>query len=67
MNSRYSVVIVDDDPLVRRALSGMLAMHPQLEVVGLAANGREAVKLVESLKPDLVLVDIHMPEVSGIE
>lgn len=67
MNSRHSVVIVDDDPLVRRALSGMLAMHPELEIVGLASDGREAVALAESLKPDLVLVDIHMPEMSGIE
>ena len=41
MNSRYSVVLVDDDPLVRRALSGMRAMHPQLEVVG-PANGRSS-------------------------
>lgn len=67
MDARYSVVIVDDDPLVRRALSGMLAMHPELEVVGLAADGREAVALVENLKPDLVLIDIHMPEMNGIE
>jgi len=45
----------------------MLAMHPELEIVGLASDGREAVALAESLKPDLVLVDIHMPEMSGIE
>jgi two-component system nitrate/nitrite response regulator NarL len=67
MGSRYSVMIVDDDPLVRRALSGMLEMHPQLEVVGLAADGREALALAASLNPDLVLIDVHMPEINGID
>src|SRR5690554_5390614 len=67
MSSKYSVMIVDDDPLVRRALSAMLEMHPQLEVVGLAADGREALALSADLNPDLVLIDIHMPEINGID
>jgi DNA-binding NarL/FixJ family response regulator len=61
------VLIADDHELVREGLRGMLAYEQDLEVVGEASNGREAVELCRSLKPDLVLMDVRMPEMDGLE
>ena len=60
------VVLVDDDPLVRSALRLMLGGQPDLEVVGEAGDGREGVALIERLRPDVVLMDIRMPQVDGL-
>ncbi len=60
------VALVDDDPLVRSALSLMLGGQPDLEVVGEAGDGREGLALVERLGPDVVLMDIRMPRVDGL-
>lgn len=62
-----SVVIVDDDPLVRSALGLMLGGEPDLEVVGEAGDGRAGIALVDRLSPDVVLMDIRMPVVNGLE
>ncbi len=61
------VAIVDDQTLFRSGLARLLAAQPGLLVVGEAGNGAEAVRLVERLDPDVVLMDIRMPEVDGIE
>ncbi len=61
------VLIVDDHTLFRDGLSAILMTVPDMEVVGEAGTGREAVTLVESLAPDVVLMDINMPDVNGIE
>jgi len=61
------LVIADDHALVRDGLRSMLDDEPGLEVVGEAANGREALELCRSLKPDLVLMDVRMPEMDGLE
>jgi DNA-binding NarL/FixJ family response regulator len=61
------IVLVDDDPLVRSALGLMLGGQPDLEVVGEAADGRAGVDLVNRLSPDVVLMDIRMPVVNGLE
>ena len=61
------VLIVDDDPLVRSALSLMLGGQPDIEVVGEAGNGREGVRMARDLRADVVLMDIRMPQVSGLE
>ncbi|MEV7428398.1 MULTISPECIES: response regulator transcription factor [unclassified Nocardioides] len=61
------VLVVDDDPLVRSALSLMLGGQADLEVVGEAGNGREGVLLGDSLRPDVVLMDIRMPVLDGLE
>jgi len=61
------VLIVDDDPLVRSALSLMLGGQPDLEVVGEAGDGREGLELAGSLDPDVILMDIRMPGISGLD
>ena len=61
------VLLVDDDPLVRSALSLMLGGQPDLEVVGEAADGHEGVDLARRLSPDVVLMDIRMPRLGGLE
>jgi DNA-binding NarL/FixJ family response regulator len=62
-----SLVVADDQELVRDGLAAILGSEPDLEVIGTAADGAEAVGLVLSLQPDVVLMDIRMPEVDGIE
>lgn len=60
-------VIVDDEPLARDKLKVFLARHPELELVGEASDGVEAVAVINRLRPALVLLDIQMPELSGLE
>ncbi|MFF4330537.1 response regulator [Streptomyces sp. NPDC001591] len=61
------VVLVDDQPLVRSGLRVLMADHGDLEVAGEAATGAEAVRLVADLAPDVVVMDIRMPGMDGIE
>ena len=61
------VLLVDDQALVRRALRGRFQLEPDIEVVGEASTGREALTLAQTLMPDVVLMDIEMPEMDGIE
>ncbi len=61
------VVVADDQELVRHAFGVMLSLADQIEVVGEAANGRDAIDLVTRATPDVVLMDIHMPEMDGLE
>lgn len=61
------VLIVDDQELFRESLSLILAAQSEIDVVGSAANGQEAIKLTRDLMPDVVLMDIRMPEINGIE
>ncbi|MGW1159187.1 response regulator [Streptomyces sp. NPDC002513] len=61
------VLIADDQMMVREGFSVLLGAMPDIEVVGEAVNGREAVERVRELSPDVVLMDIRMPELNGIE
>jgi DNA-binding NarL/FixJ family response regulator len=61
------VVLADDHAMVRSGLRAVLAADPTIEVVGEAANGREALALAERLAPDVVVMDLTMPEVDGVE
>ncbi|MBG0565576.1 response regulator [Actinoplanes aureus] len=59
------LVVVDDHPVVRDGLRGMLGTQPDFEVVGEAAGGAEALTVVDSVRPDVVLTDLRLPEPSG--
>lgn len=61
------IMLADDHAILRTGLRLMLSNVPNLEVVGEATNGREALTKAEELKPDLVIMDITMPEMNGIE
>ena len=61
------VVVADDHALVRGGFRMILEAQPDIEVAGEAANGLEAVELARSLAPDVVLMDVRMPELDGIE
>ena len=61
------VLLVDDQAVVRRALRGRFYLEPDLEVVGEAGTGGEALALAQTLIPDVVLMDIEMPGMDGIE
>ncbi|MFD8411844.1 response regulator [Streptomyces sp. NPDC059650] len=67
MSGSIRVLLADDQPLVRSGLRVLMADTPDMEVVGEAANGAEAVRLTAELDPDVVVMDIRMPEMDGIE
>lgn len=62
-----SLLIVDDDALVRAGLRAVLGSEPDFEVIGEAGDGKEAIERAAELSPDLVLMDIRMPEMDGLE
>ena len=61
-----TVVIVDDHPLFREALQQLLESDPNVRVVGVAGNGRDAIRLVKALRPDILLLDLVMPDTPGL-
>ena len=61
------VMVVDDSVVVRKIVTDVLSADPDIEVVGTAVNGRIALAKLDQLKPDLVTMDIEMPEMNGIE
>ncbi|MFW6113627.1 MAG: response regulator [Actinomycetota bacterium] len=64
---KIRVVVADDHPVVRHGLRSMLELNPRIEVSGEVADGAELVRRVEELNPDVVLVDLRMPGMGGIE
>lgn len=67
MTDPISILLVDDHTLFRDGLRALFASLPDMEVVGEAATGDEAISLAEQLQPDVVLMDIQMPELNGVE
>ncbi len=67
MNDLIRVLLVDDQELFRAGVAVIIDAHPDMEVVGQAGNGIEALRLVEEVAPDVVLMDIRMPEMDGVE
>jgi two-component system, LytTR family, response regulator len=65
--SKIRALIVDDEPLARDRIREMLKEHPEIEVIGEARNGREAIDSVVSHNPDLVFLDIQMPDLDGFD
>ncbi|TMD36271.1 MAG: response regulator transcription factor [Chloroflexi bacterium] len=66
-NGRIRVLIVDDHEMVREGLMSMLRSEPDFEVVGQTGHGGEVAELVESTRPDVVLLDARLPDISGVE
>ena len=64
--SRIKVLLVDDHPVVRKGISSFLARHEHLHIVGEAADGLEAVAKAKELQPEIVLLDIDLPQMSGL-
>ncbi|HND97812.1 MAG TPA: response regulator, partial [Plasticicumulans sp.] len=64
---RIRILIVDDAVVVRRMLSTLLAEDPELEVVGTAVNGADALRKIPDLRPHLLILDVDMPEMNGLE
>lgn len=67
MNDKIKIVIADDQRLMREGLKTILDLEEDMEVLATAANGSEALELSRRLKPDVVLMDIRMPEMDGVE
>lgn len=65
--TRVRVLIVDDHALIREGISALLALQRDMQVVGFAENGREALERVAELDPDVVLMDLRMPEMNGLD
>jgi DNA-binding NarL/FixJ family response regulator len=64
--ARVRILIAEDQALVRRGTAVLLSMEPDMELVGQACDGVEAVEMATRLRPDVVLMDLHMPRVSGV-
>jgi DNA-binding NarL/FixJ family response regulator len=64
---KIRILLADDHVMVRQGFRLILAAQPDMEIVGEAGNGREAVELAEKLQPDVVVMDVAMPELNGIE
>ena len=67
MSNKTRILIVDDHALMREGIMAFLKFHDDLEIVGEASNGLEAIEKAEKLRPDVILMDISMPELGGIE
>jgi two-component system, NarL family, response regulator NreC len=67
MGQKVRIVIVEDHTILREGLRALLSSGPNYEVVGEAEDGREAIRCIEKLKPDLLLMDLSMPRMNGME
>lgn len=66
MTPRIRVLIVDDHPMVAQGISAILETYDDIEVVGTLCNGREAIEQIEALYPDVMLLDLNMPQMNGL-
>ena len=67
IRTKIKVLIADDHALMRQGLKQILELEEDIEVIGLAVNGEEALKMDQQLKPDVILLDINMPKMNGIQ
>ena len=61
------ILVVDDHPIVRQGVAGLVAGQPDMSIVGQASNGREAIQQFRAHRPDVVLMDLQMPEMNGLD
>jgi YesN/AraC family two-component response regulator len=62
-----TILVVDDEKIVRSALERLLSHQPEWKIVGQATDGLEAIRKAQELKPDVVIMDVTMPEMNGLE
>ena len=67
MREKIHILLADDHAVVRQGFKMILAAQPDMEIVGEAGNGREALDLAGKLQPDVIVMDVAMPELNGIE
>lgn len=67
MNQPIRILIVDDHPILRLGISAMIQSQPEMDVVGQAATASEAIRIFQDLQPDVSIVDLRLPDVSGAE
>jgi DNA-binding NarL/FixJ family response regulator len=67
MGQKIRIVIAEDHTIIREGLRALLSSNPNFEIVGEAKDGREAIRCVEKIKPDLILTDLSMPRMNGME
>jgi two-component system LytT family response regulator len=65
--SRLRLLLVDDEPLIRKGLRNVLSSYPDIEVLGECGSGKEAIQWITTSRPDLLLLDVQMPDCSGLE
>src|SRR3954470_683402 len=65
--AKIRVLVADDHPVVCAGLSAIINMQPDMQTIGVAKNGKEAVRLFEEHRPDVTLMDLRMPEMGGVE
>src|SRR5258708_35774786 len=64
---KIRLLVVDDSPYMQMAIRAMVAVHPEIEIVGEAVDGEEAVELATRLRPDVITMDVNMPGLDGLE
>ncbi len=62
-----TILLIDDHPMLRTGVKQLISMAPDISVVGEASNGEQGIELAESLDPDLILLDLNMPGMNGLE
>lgn len=62
-----TILLIDDHPMLRTGVKQLVSMAPDITVVGEASNGEQGIELAESLDPDLILLDLNMPGMNGLE
>jgi DNA-binding NarL/FixJ family response regulator len=67
MNTKVKIIIAEDHTILRDGLRALLSTQKEFEVIGEAGDGREAIRVVDKLEPDLVLIDLSMPKLNGME
>lgn len=67
MDKKIKIVIADDHYIVRNGIKNLLELEEDFEIVGMAASGRETLSFIKNRKPDVLLLDVNMPKMNGIE
>lgn len=66
-DDQYTILLIDDHPMLRSDVKQLISLEPQLKVIGEASNGQQGIELAEELDPDLILLDLNMPGMNGLE